>query len=192
MSTVDDVHRIGTDPDVLEVFYRAHVDGVRRFTARRVQDPHTAADVVATVFVLAMERCGGYRRGKGTPLAWLCGIARRVIADEARLQARESRLVGRISGQRLLDADSMGRIDEQIDAERQLSAMYEGLDGLSPDDRALFELVALDEMSVVDAARVLGVKPGTARVRLHRIRRRVRSYQRPRGSAVAQIKEAVS
>ena len=44
---------------------------------------------------------------------------------------------------------------------------------LSDEDRALLELVALDGLSVADAARALGVKPGTARVRLHRSRARV-------------------
>lgn len=33
------VQRIGTDPDALEEFYRAHIRPVERFVARRVADP---------------------------------------------------------------------------------------------------------------------------------------------------------
>ena len=47
---------------------------------------------------------------------------------------------------------------------------------LPEDDRALIELVALDGLSVADAAQVLGVKPGTARVRLHRARRQITTH----------------
>ena len=39
--------------------------------------------------------------------------------------------------------------------------------------RYILELVAVDELTVTDAAVALGVKPGTARVRLHRARRRL-------------------
>jgi RNA polymerase sigma-70 factor (ECF subfamily) len=37
-------------------------------------------------------------------------------------------------------------------------------------ERAVLELVALDDLSVTEAAAVLGVRPVTARVRLHRAR----------------------
>ena len=47
---------------------------------------------------------------------------------------------------------------------------------LNEDDRRLLELVALDGLSVADAARSLGVKPATARVRLHRSRARLHTH----------------
>jgi RNA polymerase sigma-70 factor (ECF subfamily) len=42
------------------------------------------------------------------------------------------------------------------------------------------ELVAVDGLSVTEAAAVLGMKPATARVRLHRSRTRVQSHLQPR------------
>jgi RNA polymerase sigma-70 factor, ECF subfamily len=112
-----------------------------------------------------------YRRERGSPVAWLYGIAHRVLAKEARRRVRELRAVGRISGRRLVDPDSLARIEERIDAERRVRELYAGLDRLADDDRALFELVALDGLTIADAAQVLGVKPATARVRLYRSRR---------------------
>ena len=38
---------IATDPEALEAFYREHVEAVQRFVARRVSDPHLAADLTA-------------------------------------------------------------------------------------------------------------------------------------------------
>ena len=41
------VRSIGTDPAAFTEFYRAHVDEVTRFVARRVADPELAADLTA-------------------------------------------------------------------------------------------------------------------------------------------------
>jgi hypothetical protein len=38
---------IGTDPDIFEVFYREHVEGVERFVVRRIGDREQAADLTA-------------------------------------------------------------------------------------------------------------------------------------------------
>jgi len=46
--------RIGHDPDALEAFCTEHVTAVTRFVARRVADPHTAADLTAEVFLVVI------------------------------------------------------------------------------------------------------------------------------------------
>lgn len=167
---------IDQSPDAFEAFYRAHLETVRRFVARRVSDPHLAADLTADVFLAAIDAAGTYRSDRGTPAGWLVGIARNVVADEFRRQTRQQQLHRRISGRRLLDADSLGRMEERIDAERETRRLYAAMLQLKERDRALLELVAVDGLSVTDAAAVLGVKPATARVRLHRSRRLVQSH----------------
>jgi RNA polymerase sigma-70 factor, ECF subfamily len=166
---------IGSDPDLFEAFYRRHLDAVSGFVARRVNDPHRAADLTADIFLAAIDASERYSPERGVPGAWLIGIARNVIADDVRQRARERRAVGRIRGRRLLDPDSIARIEERIDAERELRRVYGALDCLAERDRQLFELVALDGLTVADAAQVLGLKPPTARVRLHRARTRLQS-----------------
>ena len=49
------------------------------------------------------------------------------------------------------------------------------MDRLSESERAILELVALDELSLTEAAAAAGVRPVTARVRLHRARRKLRT-----------------
>jgi DNA-directed RNA polymerase specialized sigma24 family protein len=44
--TADPTVSIGHDPQAFESFYRTYVDDVLRFIARRVNDPHLAADRV--------------------------------------------------------------------------------------------------------------------------------------------------
>ena len=154
------LRRIGRDPTAFEAFYRDNVEAVQRFIARRVDDPHLAADLTADVFLAVIEASDTYRPSRGTPVAWLYGVARNVVADRHRQQARELRLVTRVAGRALQES----------------RRLYAALSTLPEDDRALIELVALDGLSVADAAQVLGVKPGTARVRLHRARRQITTH----------------
>ena len=83
------------------------------------------------------------------------------------------RAASRIRGRALLDDDAIERIEERIVAERRAADALAAISDLPEDERAVLELVAVDQLSVVDAAVALGVKPGTARVRLHRARRRL-------------------
>jgi len=176
----DPLTRIGHEPDAFEAFYRDHLEAVQRFVARRVGDPHLAADLTADVFLAAIDSAHTYTPGRGPVVAWLYGVGRNTIAAEVRRQARDLHAVRRISGHRLLDNASLARIDERLDAERESRRLYQALDGLGDDDRKLLEMVALDGLSVADAARSLGVKPATARVRLHRSRARLTATLRRR------------
>lgn len=171
-----DTGRIATDPAALEGFYRQHIAAMQRFVARRTADPWTAADLTADIFVAAIDGAGSYRPELGSPAAWLHGIARNVINAHARAQARELTAVGEVLGRRLLDSDSLARAQERIEAEQEARAVYDALAVLSESERAVVELVCLDGITITDAALVLGVKPVTARVRLHRARTRVHTH----------------
>jgi RNA polymerase sigma factor (sigma-70 family) len=152
---------------------------VQRFVARRVADPHLAADLTADIFLAAIGAAKRYSARRGRPIAWLYGIARNVVADEHRRRQREQRAVRRVSGRALIDPDALTRMEERLDAERQMRDVYQALGCLPDEDRALMELVALDGLSVAEAAAALGLKPVTARVRLHRSRQSVHRHLRP-------------
>lgn len=51
------VRQIGRDPEAFTAFYRAHLQAVQRFVARRVGDPHLVADLTADVFIAASSPC---------------------------------------------------------------------------------------------------------------------------------------
>jgi len=161
------------DTQAFEAFYLSHLRAVERFVARRVTDPQEAADLTADVFVAVIERSHTYDPRRGPASAWLYGVARNVVAEHGRRRARSLQAVSRVRGRALVDADSLSRIEERIDAERQAAGVLEAIADLPDDERAILELVAVDELTVTDAAVALGVKPGTARVRLHRARRRL-------------------
>jgi RNA polymerase sigma-70 factor (ECF subfamily) len=191
-----EICRIATDPDAFEAFYRAHVGAVTRFVARRVDDPHLAADLIADVFVAAIDSATTYDPERGDPARWLYGVARHVIASERRRGAAELRVAGRVSGRALVDEDDLARLVERIDAQRAARHLYQAMSGLDAGDRELVELVGVDGVPVHEAASMLGISPGTARVRLHRARRRLRgllSQSTPGGEAPprhVEVKEA--
>ena len=174
-----DLRRIAADPDAFEAFYREHVEAVQRFVARRVDDRERAADLTAEIFLAAIASAGAYRPGRGTPVAWLFGVARNVVADDRRRRAREQRANGAIVGRRLLDDDDVAGIEARLDAAARARALYAALDALPENERAVLELVAVDDLPVAQAAAALGIRPVTARVRLHRARRTLRAQLAP-------------
>ncbi|WP_340379738.1 RNA polymerase sigma factor [Streptomyces sp. SS7] len=158
-----------------EEFYRRHVDAVTRFVARRVDDPHTAADLTAEIFLAVLDSAHTYRPGLGSETAWLYGIARNVVSSERRRAAREAERDRRFSGRRLLEADDIARLEDKLDAESPGRRLLAALSRLPEGERAVIELVAVDQLTVTEAAAALGIRQVTARVRLHRARKALRA-----------------
>lgn len=173
MKNVEGVASIGRSADALELFYREHIGAVQGFVARRVVSPEDAADLTAEVFLAAMRASAGYRGDGAAPRAWLYGIARRVVANHHRRASRAMRAAGRIDARDLLDGDATEQIVARIDSERSAREAYRALAELPERQRAVVELVAVDGLSLTEAALALGITPGNARVRYHRARQRL-------------------
>lgn len=171
----DELRWIGTDPELFEAFYREHVEDVQRFVARRVGERERAADLTAEIFLAAIDSAKRYQPRRGAPRAWLFGIARTLLASERRQRGRELAGRSRLRGASLLDEGDSAEMDARIDAGAQSRRLYEAMDRLSETERAVLELVALDELTLAEAAAAAGVRPVTARVRLHRARRKLRA-----------------
>ncbi|MGM9384192.1 RNA polymerase sigma factor [Streptomyces antibioticus] len=163
------------DPRLFEEFYRRHVDAVTRFVARRVDDPHTAADLTAEIFLAVLDSAHTYRPRLGSETAWLYGIARNVVSTERRRAAREAERNRRFSGRRLLEPDDIVRLEDKLDAESPGRRALAALARLPEGERAVMELIAVDQLTVTEAAAALGIRQVTARVRLHRARKALRA-----------------
>jgi RNA polymerase sigma factor (sigma-70 family) len=157
-----------------ERLYRAHVHAVTAFFARRSADPQTVADLTAETFVRAITSFGAFDPGKGTARAWVFGIAQRVYAAHCEAYSRQQAKVQRLAGRRELDADQVGELLDRIDAERDGRALVSELTTLPALDRAVVELVDIGGLRTKEAAGVLGLSAGAARMRLMRARSRLR------------------
>jgi RNA polymerase sigma-70 factor (ECF subfamily) len=171
-----EVSAIGHDPQAFTAFYETHLEAVQRFIARRVSDPHLAADLTADVFLAAIHSARKYNPGRGSAAAWLIGVSRNVVNAEFRRAAKDRATARLVSGRELLDGDSLADVEARLDAERAARDVYAAVSKLPAKDRALVELVAVDGMAVADAARLLGITEGAARVRWHRSRTRIKTH----------------
>ena len=162
-----------------EALYRANVAAVTAYFARRSADPQTVADLTADTFVQAITSFVTFDPRKGTPRAWVFGIARRIYAAHCQAHSQQRSRVERLAGRRELAPDEVGELIDRIDAERLGRTLVTGLTTLPAADRAVVELVDLAGLQPKEAAQVLGVAPSTLRMRLMRARARLRKAASP-------------
>jgi RNA polymerase sigma factor (sigma-70 family) len=166
---------IGVDPGALPAFYLRHIARVTAMGVRRFDQPEDVADFVANVFLEVLRSAGGFDPGRGHAVAWLYGLGSNVAAAMYRQRARALRAEQQLQGRALLDADDYARVEERIDAASDLRRTYAAMQRLGYQDRRVLELVAVDGLSAVEAAKALSISPVAARVRLTRARRRLRA-----------------
>jgi RNA polymerase sigma-70 factor (ECF subfamily) len=152
----------------VEELYRRHAGELHGYLYRRAGQ--AGADLLGEVFVVALQRLGDLpepdlRRG------WLFGTARRLLlaAERNRLKrhhAEDERA-------RFL-APTAGNLD--VDRSDRDRAVHDALASLREQDRELIRLTEWERLGITEAAMVLGLRPGTARVRLHRARRALATH----------------
>jgi RNA polymerase sigma-70 factor (ECF subfamily) len=157
-----------TDEDerrrAFETLYRITLPSIRSYARRRAPDD-LAEDVVAQTYLTAWRRCDDAVAG-GLP--WLYRTARFTLANHQRTERRQLRVT-----QRVADASDVSEPDGTAAADER-SLVLEAIEQLSDDDREILLLVYWEHLSVKAVAVVLDCRPGTAAVRLHRARRKLR------------------
>jgi RNA polymerase sigma factor (sigma-70 family) len=158
------------DPSELRftTLYHAHYDTIYHYALRRA-DHYTAEEVVSETFTIAWRRLADVPADDAAVRAWLLGVARRVLANAARSSRRAGQLSARLQEHRPSPAspDVAAGIAER---ERVLRA----LELLADRDREAMKLIGWDDLSVAEAAAVLGCSRTALAVRLHRARQRLR------------------
>jgi RNA polymerase sigma-70 factor (ECF subfamily) len=145
--------------------FATHHDAVRRYVIRR-QSGALVDDAIADTFLVAWRRLDEM---PDRTLPWLLGVARRVLADQRRAVRRRQSLSERLHVEALAD----GVAGNWEPPARLTPELASALAALTEHEREALLLVAWDELSATDAARVAGCSAAAFRVRLHRARRRV-------------------
>jgi RNA polymerase sigma-70 factor (ECF subfamily) len=165
---------VSVPPLRFEEVYAAHADFVWRSALRLGVTEHSVEDVVQEVFLTVYRRLPEFE-GRSQVRTWLFGILLHVVRAHRRTLRRKGRFFG-LGGAAPIEPEALPLpehqgpevLTEQAQAARILRHLLGGLD---EDKRALFVMVELEEVSVVDAAEVLGWNLNTAHARLRAARR---------------------
>lgn len=153
--------------DRLRALYDASYSPLLGYALRRSRTMEDAADVVAETFLVAWRRLEDIPAGDEARL-WLYGVARRVLANQRRGERRRERLEVR-----LVLEPSLWRPAAPAEDDIDLGALAHAFRRLPVRDREVLELVAWEGLAPRDLSVVLGCSLPTARVRLHRARKRL-------------------
>jgi RNA polymerase sigma-70 factor, ECF subfamily len=141
--------------------YEASYGAIHAYSVRRVGN-QTADEIAAETFLVAWRR---WEAIPPDPLPWLYGVARNVVLQHQEDSGRQRR------AQTALDHEL--RSQPAGAAEVEDLRLWEAWAQLRAVDREVLALMAWEELSVADAARVLGCSAAVFSVRLHRARRRL-------------------
>ncbi|WP_328349605.1 sigma-70 family RNA polymerase sigma factor [Streptomyces sp. NBC_00445] len=165
----------------LEQLFRQTFRRVMAYCLRRTGDT-AAHDAVAEVYAVAWRRRRHLPDDGEEAVLWLLGIARRVLANQARSQRRWSRLLLRVAEQ----PDPPGPRHQEHDVgDELLAALEQG----SAADRELLRLAYWDDLSRHEIATVLGISVGAVDTRLHRARQRLKERLAASSSDLPATKE---
>lgn len=146
----------------LGVLYREHAAAVWRLTRSRLPTDADAEDVTSDVFARAMRSTHTYDPAKGSPRAWLAGIARNATADWWRKQRPEDPFGAVPDAVAAADPAEASLRTERIDDVRQVLAV------LSEREREAISLRFGAELSSSEIGDQLGISPTAARMLIHR------------------------
>lgn len=160
--------------DQLEDVYRENVGPVSAYFARRCAEPQTVADLTSETFLRAAAGFARFDPRRGSPRAWLFGIAANVFAGYCAAHAGGVAMVVRLAGDRPLPSDEIEDLAGRIDAQREGRELLARCAELSDTERAAIELVDIVGLTPKEASDALRVSAVVLRKRLSRARRRLR------------------
>jgi len=155
------------DCPTFEAVYQQHFDFVWRLARRFGAEEGAVDDVVQDVFVVVHRKLGDFE-GRSSVRTWLYGIARRVVSDHRKKRSRRRETTIEDAGPvEATAADPEGRAaqSQRLDLLRQL------LEELPDEQREVFVLAELEQMSAPEIAELTGAKLNTVYSRLRLARR---------------------
>jgi RNA polymerase sigma factor (sigma-70 family) len=149
-------------PQGFEELYRETFPRVYAYVGSLLRDCAAAEDVTALAFERAYRKRGRFSARRGSPEAWVFGIARNAALDELRKLKRRARMESEPE-----DVWSPGP-DEQAERAFRREEVRAALASLDPRDRDLVALKFAGGLSNGEIARVLGISETNVGSRLHR------------------------
>lgn len=165
------------DEAALRLLYAEHAGPVLAYLLKLTRDRARAEDLLQETMLRAWRRPSAFEEGRGSVRAWLCTVAHNLVVDDAR--ARSSR-----PAETELTEYTEQRTEEGVDPFESALRAWEfadALHALSPEHRAVIIEIYYRRSTVAEAARALGIPPGTVKSRTFYALRALRLACQERG-----------
>jgi RNA polymerase sigma-70 factor (ECF subfamily) len=154
------------DDTAFAAVYDAVAPSILRYALRALSDPSQAEDIVQLT-LLRMHRARGRFIAGAQVLPWAYTIARRLILDARRRRRRDERLrLKQLATE--LEREGAPAPDAELVAAETATALAAAFGRLPAAQRASFELLRRDGLSLAQAAHALGTTVTAVKLRLHR------------------------
>ncbi len=158
---LDLIHRMQAgDDDAVRDLYAQYGQRLYAYALRLTDDPATAEDVTQNTLVTAWRTARTFR-AEGRLIAWLLGIVHHTAMKSLRGNTRYLDDVA----EETISADQPSP-EEQAQVHDERRWVRQGIQSLSPDHRAVLDLIFYQGLSLNEAAQVLNIPVGTVKSRL--------------------------
>jgi len=158
------------DTDALSTVFETYSDRIYRLALSLLLDEQQADGVVQDTFISLIEHIDSFE-GRAALGTWLYRVAYnncmgrlRRIKPQLDLDDSEDASLP----EKLMDWNAIP--DKLMASAESIEQISRAVEGLNPALRVVFLLRDVEELSTIETAEVLGLKPGTVKVRLHRAR----------------------
>ena len=155
--------------DETAILLEQQIPALRRYAYALVRQHDAADDLVQDCLERAVGRWH-LRHRDGNLKAWLLTILRNQFIDTYRQKRRRGLHFA------WEDVPEPASADTGPDSSTAIRDIFAGLDTLPEDQKSVVLLVAVEDLSYEEAARVLGLPVGTVMSRLSRGREKLRDY----------------
>jgi RNA polymerase sigma-70 factor, ECF subfamily len=157
-TAVRERQRSTTDEALIRTLFEQHGRALLAYATRLTGDPAAAEDVVQETLLRAWRHPDALLNGKGSVRGWLFTVARNIVTDRARARAARPTEVAETPYRQPVERD---HADVVVDSMVVVDAMHQ----LSEEHRNVVVEIYFHGRSVTEAAKALGIPPGTVKSR---------------------------
>ncbi|WP_460656319.1 sigma-70 family RNA polymerase sigma factor [Kribbella endophytica] len=164
--------------ELIRSLYAEHGRSLLAYATRLTGDRVAAEDVVQETLLRAWKHSDDLIDGKGSVRGWLLTVARNIVTDRARARAVRPAEVAEVEDRPPVQRDHSDSVVNSM-------VVLDALDHVTPEHREVLVELYYRGRTVTEAAKELGVPPGTVKSRSYYALRALRSALGGAGAEVA-------